>query len=463
MNQRQSKPNNVMPYEQTSVSQNAPFSQEAEEAVIGSVLVNPKVFPAVAMFLKPEDFFLLRNQHIWSALLRLHERREEIDYLILIEELRTASHLEGIGGEVYIIGLFRDTPSSIHAEAYGRLVERAAGRRRMMAFADKTRGLALNPNMSLDEAIKVMSTDMLVLTRPVVGKSTKRISEALTEYYNSLEGMRERRFQKRGVPTGFRDLDLFTGGYQRGEVSLVGGRTGAGKTPFLVGSMLEGARLGLRTIFVSLERSRDQIIEILLSIETGIPTDKMRNNELTDKEFERIVEAMGRLGNLSMHIIDAEDLEGDFMTPTQMALRVEQIALETGVDNLFVDYMQLLWGGEGFEMETPRNIAACAWKLKALCKRLDCAGIAATQYNRALTKTKKRPNLNFLHGGSGLEKSASLIMHIFDDEAEKAREIIVDKNRYGKQETEEGQLHLGWLDYCQKFSNYSLTTPMRGF
>jgi len=455
MNQRQVNPNNVLPYGQKAAAQNAPFSQEAEEAVIGAVLVNPSKLASVALFLKPEDFFLLRNQYIWAALLRLHERREAIDYLLLIEELRAANQLEGIGGEVYIIGLSRNTPSSMHAEAYGRLVERAAGRRRMMAHADKTRGLALNPNMSLDEAIKLMSSDMLALTRPVVGKSTKRIGEALNAYYDNLEGMREGRLQKRGVPTGYRDLDVFTGGYQRGEVTLVGGRTGAGKTPFLVGSMLEGARLGLRTIFVSLERSRDQIIEILLSMETGIPTDKMRNNELTDGEYERIVEAMGRLGSLSMHIIDAEDLEGEFMTPQQLALRVEQIALETGVDTLFVDYMQLLWAGEGYETESARNIAACAWRLKALCKRLDCAGVAASQYNRTLTKTNKRPTLNFLHGGSGLEKSASLVLHIYDDETEKAREIIVDKNRYGKQETEEGQIHLGWVDYCQKFSNYN--------
>ena len=143
--------------------------------------------------------------------------------------------------------------------------------------------------MSLDEAIKVMSTDMLVLTRPVVGKSTKRISEALTEYYNSPEGMRERRFQKRGVPTGFRDLGPCLGAISAGRCRSWWAYRGGENAVFWWDRCWRGRALGLRTIFVSLERSRDQIIEILLSIETGIPTDKMRNNELTDKEFERIV------------------------------------------------------------------------------------------------------------------------------------------------------------------------------
>ncbi len=442
------------------VKAHVPFSQEAEEAVIGSVLVNPDAFIKVAAFLKPDDFFLLRNNYIWEALLRLKVRDDQIDYLTLIEELKSMGYLDGVGGEVYIIGLFRNTPTSVHAEAYGRLVERAAYRRRELAALDEMRGFVLNENMTIEESTQKASARWQIATRPVIVRATRRVNEALQEYFDKLEDTRNGTIKKRGVPTGYRDIDLATGGWQRGEVSIVAGRTGAGKTPFLVGSALNDGRLGLRSIIMSLERSYLEIVEIMISIETGIPTDKMRNDNMTDKEYGLWVEAMGRIGELPIYIIDADDLQGDYMTPQLMRSRVEAVAYEMGVDNLYLDYIQLMWAGEGFEMETPRNIAACAWQFKSLCKSLDCAGITASQYNRGLTKTKKRPNLNFLHGGSGLEKAASLVMHIYDDETKDAREIIVDKNRYGKQQTEEGELYVSWTDYCQKFGDMPKTQPL---
>ena len=133
--------------------QNIPFSQDAEEAVIGSVGINPAEVDKLATFLKPADFFLLRNNYIWEAILHLHERGEAIDYITLIQEIKAMGHLDGVGGEPYIIGLFRNTPTSIHAEAYGRIVERAAIRRYLMSASDEIRGLAMNENMALEEVI----------------------------------------------------------------------------------------------------------------------------------------------------------------------------------------------------------------------------------------------------------------------------------------------------------------------
>lgn len=133
--------------------QQIPFAPEAEEAVLGSVLVNPSAMDVLAEFLKPADFFLLRNNYVWEALSRLHERGESIDYLTTVSELKAMGRVENVGGEVYLIGLFRNTPTSIHAEAYGRIVERAAIRRHLMTAADEIRGLAMNENMALEEVI----------------------------------------------------------------------------------------------------------------------------------------------------------------------------------------------------------------------------------------------------------------------------------------------------------------------
>lgn len=136
----------------TPAIQNIPFSQEAEEAVIGSVLVNPNALTGLT-FLQPPDFFLLRNMYIWEAVLTLQERGEPVDYLTLTEELKASGRINDIGTETYIIGLFRNTPTSVHAEAYGRIVERAAMRRHLMMAGDEIRGLAMNTNMELEEVI----------------------------------------------------------------------------------------------------------------------------------------------------------------------------------------------------------------------------------------------------------------------------------------------------------------------
>jgi replicative DNA helicase len=437
-------------------TQNVPFSQEAEEATIGSVLVNPKMATVVAAFLKPEDFFLLRNHYIWEAIIRLLERGAEVDYLLVIEELRAMNRLDGIGGEVYVIGLFRNTPTSIHAEAYGRLVERASLRRRLMNAADEQRGLAMNENMAIEEVVTAITSRLIKVTSSVLGRATKHISEAIDLYFTEMGLRKSGQAKSAMVPSGFADIDTLLGGFPRKQIALVGGKPGSGKTSLLLGSALNNGKLGVRSVIGSLERTSGEVMEALLSIETGIPRIKLMTEAvLSETEAKLLDEASKRLASLPIFIIDTSDLRGQAMTPDLFALKVKNVVMEQGVDIVYLDYIQLMTSGQ-FEPQSPADITDCSWKFKQLCIELNCAGVAAAQYNRGLTTKKaKRPTMFDFLGGSGLERNAIMAMHLHNDEVEGTREIIVDKNNLGEITQDEGQLRLAWNKYCTKFFDWN--------
>lgn len=433
-----------------------PFSQEAEEATIGSILLNPSAFVTLSLFLKASDFFLLRNNYIWEAFGRLHERGSEIDYLLVIEELRDMGRLDGVGGDVYIIGLFRNTPTSVHAEAYGRLVERAAMRRRLIAVGDEIRGLGLNDGMTIEDAMMTAEERLSNVSKPVIGRSLHSLQESMSDYYKQIKNAAELLKQGKsvGIPTGFRDLDDYLYGLQRKSVYLVAAPTGGAKTSFLVNVGLNATRLGARVAIVSLEMAHEEISERLLSMETGIPALRLRSGDLVLDEWSLVAEAMERVNVLQTSIVDTSDLRGEPMTPAKMRTRLLRLVGEQGIDLILLDYMQLLWAGNGFEHKSPRDITRCSEMVKEIAKELNVPILAAAQYNRGY-KTSRRPRKEDLWGGAGLEQNASCVMHLYDNEMQSnAKEIIIDKARFGGVTKNEGELFLGWNRTSTKFADW---------
>ena len=433
-----------------------PYSQEAEEATIGSILLNPSAFVTLSVFLKASDFFLLRNNYIWEAFGRLHERGSEIDYLLVIEELRSRGRLDGVGGEVYIIGLFRNTPTSVHAEAYGRLVERAAMRRRLIAVGDEIRGLGLNDGLTIEDAMMIAEERLSEVSKPVIGRSLHSLQESMAAYYKQMTNAAEllKEGKQVGIPTGFRDLDDYLYGLQRRGMYLVAAPTGGAKTSFLVNVGLNATRMGARVAVVSLEMAHEEISERLLSMETNIPALRLRSGDLVFDEWSLVGEAMERVNELQASIVDTSDLRGEPMTPAKMRTRLLRIAGEQGIDLILLDYIQLLWAGNGFEHKSPRDIARCAEMVKEIAKELNVPILAAAQYNRGY-KPNRRPRKEDLWGGAGLEQNADCVMHLYDNEMyDTAKEIIIDKARFGGITKDEGELFLGWNRTSTKFSDW---------
>jgi replicative DNA helicase len=209
--------------------QQAPYSQEAEEAVLGAVMINPESFLAVASFLNADDFFILRHGYIWEAMTRIVERNDRLDTLTVQEELRAHGRLNDIGGPAYLMQLINNTPTSVHAEIYGRLVERAALRRRLLTAADEIKSLAMDETLTTENVTSESESRLFRVTERNLRRDIVPMREAVIEYYDKIEHLMQHQDEPLGLPTGFRDMDELLGGLQRSDLLVFAGRPGMGK------------------------------------------------------------------------------------------------------------------------------------------------------------------------------------------------------------------------------------------
>lgn len=374
------------------LNQPAPYSQEAEEAVIGAVLINPNAFLTVSAFLKADDFFFLRHQYLWQALLALSDRRERIDFLTLMEMLKGMGRLEEIGGPAFLTQLTNATPTSVHAEVYGRIVERASIRRRLLTAADEIKLLAANEEMTIETVTGEAEARLFNVTDRQIKRDFVSLYEAINDYSDRVEFLMQNRQEAMGVPSGFRDLDELLGGFQKSDLLIFAGRPGMGKTSFLLSLAVNSARIGARVAIFTMEMGVDQITQRIISMETGIGTQQLRLGRLTSQEYSRFVEATGRVSNFPIYIDDTPAL-----TPQQMRTKSRRMTHEHGLDLIIVDYMQLMNSGGVYANNRVQEISFISRALKELARELNVPIISAAQLSRAVEQRQdKRPVLSDL-------------------------------------------------------------------
>ncbi len=412
----------------------APHSVEAEEAVLGSILINPESLYEVASFLQADDFFIVRNSWVWEAILDLHERDEEIDNLTVVEELRQQGRLDEIGGPAYITYLINHTPASIYAEAYGHIVERAALRRRMLGAASEIAQLAHEESADINEVIDRAETSIFAVTERRLHRELVPIRTAISEYFDRIAHLYERGGDALGVPTGFTDLDALLGGLQKSDLVIVAGRPGMGKTSWLLSVALNAARLKQRAAIFSMEMSNEQIVQRLVSSETGISTHNLRLGQLDEHEWALFVEATGSLSDLKVYLDDTPALN-----PLQMRTKCRRLYSEYGLDLIMVDYLQLMTSGAGRQENRVQEISFISRHLKQLARELNTPVLAAAQLSRAVEQRQdKRPQLSDLRESGSIEQDADVVMFIYRDEVynedtdrPNQADVIVAKHRNG--------------------------------
>ena len=441
----------------------APHSVEAEEAVLGSVLLNSDSLFEVASFLQPDDFFIVRNSWVWEAILRLQERNEQIDYVTVVEELRQQGRLDDIGGAAYITYLINHTPSSIYAEAYGRIVERAAIRRRLLAAASEIAQLAHEESADINEVIDRSEASLFAVTERRLRKELVPINIAISDYYDRIEHLYEHRGEPLGVPSGFVDLDRLLGGLQKSDLIIVAGRPGMGKTSWLLSVALNAARARARVAIFSMEMSNEQIVQRLVSSETGISTQNLRLGKLDDREWTLVVEATGNLSNVRIFLDDTPA-----QSPIQMRTKCRRLYAEHGLDLIMVDYLQLMNSGSGRVENRVQEISFISRQLKQLARELNVPVLAAAQLSRAVEQRQdKRPQLSDLRESGSIEQDADVVMFIYREDAynentEKVNQadILVSKHRNGPT----GVVTLYFRKELTQFSNLNRTgVDLAGF
>ncbi|GAB4572185.1 MAG: replicative DNA helicase [Anaerolineae bacterium] len=415
----------------------APHSVEAEEAVLGSILMNPEALHEVRVFLTPEDFFILRHGWIYEAILRLAERNDAIDVRTVAEELRAQERLEDVGGEAYLNYLPTTMPTALNAEVYAHIVERAAIRRRLLGAAGEIARLAQDQERDINEVIDQSESTLFTVTEQRLRQELVPIQVAISQYFDRIEHLRESDTEALGVPTGFVDLDKLLGGLQKSDLIIVAGRPGMGKTSFMLSLAMNAARKGRARIAIfSMEMSNEQLVQRMISTETGISSQNLRLGRVSDAEWARFVEATGNMSNLQIYLDDSPAVSA-----MQLRTKCRRLYREYGLDLVIVDYLQLMNAGRSMGRDTNRvqEITYISRALKELARELNVPVLSAAQLSRAVEQRQdKRPQLSDLRESGSIEQDADIVMFLYRDEVYNdatehlgEAEVIVAKHRNG--------------------------------
>lgn len=411
-----------------------PHNREAEEAVLGAVLINAEVYYDVAQVLQPDDFYIVRNRWIWDAFAHLHDQRLPIDYLTVCNELEERSQLAEAGGPAYITALLNQTPTSLHAEAYAKIVAEQAVRRRMLAAANELARQAYNQEQTVDTIIDEAEKSIFGLSERRARRDVQPIQQVLSEYYDRVDQLSQRDEEIFGVPTGLADLDKLLGGLQKSDLLIIAGRPGMGKTGFMLSVAKNAAQKHRKHVAMfSLEMSAEQLVQRLIAQETGLDTQKLRTGKLSDNEWPVFTHAIEVLSDTNIWLDDTPGL-----TPMQLRTKCRRLHLEYNLDLVIVDYLQLM-SGDTRNDNRVQEVSYISRNLKTLARELNVPVLAAAQLSRAVEqRADKRPVLSDLRESGSLEQDADIVMFIHrpdalekDSPRANMAEIIVAKHRNG--------------------------------
>ncbi|NLF02129.1 MAG: replicative DNA helicase, partial [Anaerolineales bacterium] len=388
-----------------------PHNVEAEEAVLGSLMIDPEALYRVATFLKADDYYIQKHGWIHDAIFTLHERREPIDFVTICDELERREQLEEIGGAAYITHLINTVPSAIHIEGYARIVTQAATRRRLINAASQIAQLAYQESEDVDETVDRAEQALFAVSQRRITRELTPIRDVVDKFSTRIEYLFEHQDEPLGVPTGFADLDRLLGGLQRSDLVFIAARPSVGKTSLLLSVARNAARHGKNVAIFSLEMSAEQIVQRLVSVETGIDSQRLRLGRINPDEWALFHQATGKLADLHIFIDDTPSISA-----TQLRTKARRLDSEHGLDLILIDYLQLMTG----DMHTENRVQEVSYisrSLKGLARELDVPVVSASQLSRAVEqRTDKRPILADLRESGSLEQDADVVMFIYREE-----------------------------------------------
>jgi len=424
-----------------------PHSREAEEAVLGAILINPDAYHDIAQFLRGEDFYIHRNRFIWEAITRLHEQRAPLDFLTVKEELDRARQLAEIGGPAYLTELINRVPTSLHGVAYAHIIEQSAVRRRMLEAANQVAKLAYQEGTDLEMVIDESEKAIFSVSDRLLAHATRPFSQVLSDLYDQVE-LRSQQDGMFGVPTGFLDLDRILQGLQPSDLIVAAGRPGMGKTSLLLSIVKHAAQVHKKHIAVfTLEMSSEQLAQRLVAQETGIDMQRMRSGRLEDDEWPLFTHAVEAMGDVRLFLDDTPAI-----TPLHMRSKCRRLHMEYQLDLIVVDYLQLMSGGGRFENRV-QEVSYISRQLKVLARELNVPVLAAAQLSRAVEqRADKHPILSDLRESGSIEMDADVVLFLYrpeDSDLSNQVDVIVAKHRNGPT----GTVQLAFRQSLAKFEN----------
>ncbi|MDP3182463.1 MAG: replicative DNA helicase [Desulfobaccales bacterium] len=449
-----------------AASYTPPANPEAEQSVLGAILVRPEVMDRVADLLTPKDFYREAHSRIYQAILDLYNRREPVDLVSVTALLKERGHLEGVGGPVFLAGLSEQVGFAANADYYARLVHDKAVLRRLLDCSQEIAGACLAPVENVEEFLDWAEHQVFQIAEAKIRLGFQPLGSLVEKEIATLEAIWHREAGRiTGVPSGFKDMDNLTAGFQKSDLIIIAARPSMGKTALALNIAFHAAyEAQVPVAFFSLEMSKEQLVRRFLSCEGHIDASHLRRAFLTDQEWRGIQEAAGKLMDAPIYIDD---------TPAATVLEIRgksrRLKAEGKLGLVIVDYLQLM-RGRGDAPSREQEISEISRSLKALAKELAVPVIALSQLSRKVEdrdKTNKRPILSDLRESGAIEQDADVVLFIYRDEV--YREDSPDKGtaevKIGKQRNgPSGQtIKLAFQDKFTRFDNLEREKPLVTF
>ncbi len=432
-----------------------PNDIEAEQAVLGCMLLDGEAVAMALETLKPEDFYREENKLIFAAMLNLYSRSEPIDLITVKEELVSLGKFEVCGGLAYIADLSEKVPTTANADKYIKIVEEKSVLRNLIKTSSELVELGYDQTLEVDEIIEKAEKSVFNLMKNRNQKGYTPIKEILVETFANLEKLYNQKEHITGLPTGFADLDYKTAGLHGSELILVAARPAMGKTAFALNIATNAAvKAKMPVAIFSLEMSKEQLVSRILASEAMIDSNKLKTGKMDEEDWVKLAEGLQPLSESEIYIDDTPGI-----SITEIRAKCRKLKLEKDIGLVVIDYLQLISGsGSKKNGSREQEISEISRSLKILAKELDVPVIALSQLSRAPEQRKDdhRPMLSDLRESGAIEQDADIVMFLYRDdyynpesEQKNIAEVILAKHRGGST----GTVELLWLGSYTKFVN----------
>ena len=416
-----------------------PQSVEAEESVLGSLLIDKNAVIRVADILRSEDFYKRAHQLIFTAILHLYEKSEPVDVLSLSNRLKETGDLESLGGTSYLANLVNAVPTASNVAHYAKIVRHKKILRDLLSASQDIARLGFEENQDIELVLDEAEKRIFSIAERSLKQDFIPIKSALEDAFERIDKLHRGGGALRGLATGFTDLDNYLGGLQKSDLVVLAARPSLGKTSLALDIARHAAIKGKSAVGIfSLEMSKEQLVDRLLASEAGVDLWRLRTGRLSmdgeDSDFSRIQEAMGVLAETPIFIDDAASAN-----ILQMRTMARRLQAEHSLGLIVVDYLQLMEGRHGNSENRVQEISEISRSLKNLARELDVPVLALSQLSRAVeSRSPQIPKLSDLRESGSIEQDADVVLFIYREDREKPNterkniaEIIISKHRNG--------------------------------
>jgi len=436
------------------ISHIPPHSLEAERSTLGALLIDKDSIIKIADLLVAEDFYHEKHAAIYRTIIDLFEKRQPIDVLTLTSLLEDKKELDLIGGASYIAELTLEVPTASHIFQYATIVKQKSVLRKLLKAGDTIIGLGYKETDEIEDLLEQAEKALFNVSQTFIQDKFVHVKDVLSQTYEKLADLHDpdNKNKYRGIPTGFRDLDNLLSGMQPADLIIIAARPSMGKTAFALNIAQNVARQKKSVGFISLEMSKEQLVERMFCSLLGVDSWKMRTGKLTDDDFGKIGGIMDELNSMKLYIDDS--IGGSI---PELRAKARRLQMESGLDLLFIDYLQLMSNGKysGSMSNRVQEISEISRALKGLARELRIPVIALSQLSRAVElRPSKVPQLSDLRESGAIEQDADVVMMLYredyyEEDSDRAgiTDIHIRKHRNGPT----GKIELGFKKEQMKF------------